>query len=164
MLNAIREQINALDKDQPIGGAITLEEIFGDETVQPRFNMMLFGSFALLGLFLTVIGIYSVLSYHVTHRTHEIGVRMALGAKRWDVLRLMLRMGGTLVGLGLVIGVIASLLLTRFLQSMLFHISTTDPIAIIGVVVLLSVAAFLACYIPARRATKVDPMVALRYE
>jgi len=164
LLNAVHEQVRAVDRDQPLGRPITLEEVLGFETVQPRFNMALFGLFAALGLALTLAGIYSVLSYHVTSRTHEIGVRMALGAQRRDLLGLVFRMGAKLVGAGILIGLLGSLALTKFMRSLLFAVGPTDPVSIAGVVVLLSAAAFLACYVPARRAARLDPMVSLRHE
>jgi ABC-type antimicrobial peptide transport system permease subunit len=143
---------------------ITLQEILGSETVQPRFTMALFSFFAALGLVLAAAGIYSVLSFHVSRRTHEIGVRMALGARRAHVLGLMLRMGGRLVFIGLTIGVPLSLAATRMLRSQLFGIDATDPVAYVGGVAALSIVAVAACYLPARRAAAVDPMVALRHE
>ena len=164
LLNAVRERIRGIDKDQPLGRPITLEEVLGSETVQPRFNMALFSFFGFLGLALAAIGIYSMLSYTVARRTHEIGIRMALGARRGDVLRLMLSMAGRLVFLGLALGIGASLALAKFLRSEVFQVPGTDPIALAGVVVLLTLAACLACFVPGRRATKLDPMSALRHE
>jgi putative ABC transport system permease protein len=164
LLNAVREQVRAIDKDQPLGRPTTMDEVLGNQFKQPRFNMALFSLFAALGLSLTLAGIYSVLSYHVAQRTHEIGVRMALGADRSDVVSLMLRTGAKLVGAGLVVGLVGSFLLTKFLRSLLYQVTTTDPVAIIGVVAVLSAAALLACYLPARRAARLDPWVALRQE
>src|SRR5207253_1720462 len=117
LLNAVRQQVQALDKDQPLARPITLEEVLGFETVQPRFNMALFTFFGMLGLALAAAGIYSVLSYTVARRTHEIGVRMALGAERRDVLSLMLLMGGKLVLIGLAAGLLGSFVLARWLRS-----------------------------------------------
>jgi putative ABC transport system permease protein len=164
LLNAVRERIRGIDKDQPLGNPITLAEILGFETVQPRFNMALFSFFGFLGLALAAIGIYSTLSYTVARRTHEIGIRMALGAGRGDVLQLMLRMAGRLVLIGLAIGLGASLALAKFLRSEVFQVPGTDPVALVGVVLLLTLAALLACFVPARRASKLDPMLALRHE
>ena len=164
LLNAVRERIRAIDKDQPLNRPVTLQEELGSETVQPRFNMALFSFFGLLGLALAVIGIYSMLSYTVARRTHEIGIRMALGAGRGDVLTLMLAMGGRLVLIGLAVGLAGSLALTKFLQSEVFQVPGTDPLALAGVVLLLTAAAFLACFMPARRAAQLDPMSALRHE
>ena len=164
LLNPIRAEVRAIDAEQPLGRPITLNEIMGQEVVQPRFTMALFGTFAALGLILAAAGIYSVLSFHVTLRTHELGVRMALGAPRAHVLALMLRMGSRLVLIGLAIGIAASLAATRLLRSQLFGVGTADPLAYTAVVALLGTVTLLACYIPARRAASVDPMVALRQD
>ncbi len=153
-----------MDAEQPLGRPITAREILGQEVVQPRFTMALFSAFAALGLALAAAGIYSVLSFHVTRRTHELGVRMALGAPRRHVLGLMLTMGGRLVLVGLVIGVAASFASTRLLRSQLFGVQPADPIAYAAVAVVLGLVALVACYIPARRAASVDPLVALRLE
>jgi putative ABC transport system permease protein len=123
-----------------------------------------FSAFAALGLALAAAGIYSVLSFHVTRRHHELGVRMALGAPRRHVLGLMLAMGGRLVAIGLTLGIVASLASTRLLRSQLFGVQPADPLAYGAVIVVLGVVAVLACYVPARRAAAVDPMVALRQE
>jgi predicted permease len=164
LLNPIRAQVREMDPDQPLGRPITLEEVLGQETVQPRFTMALFSTFAVLGLALAAAGTYSVLSFHVSRRTHELGVRMALGAPRRHILQLMLTIGGRLVLVGLAVGVGASIASTRLLRSQLFGVQTVDPIAYIGVAVILAVVALIACYIPARRAANVDPLVALRQE
>jgi putative ABC transport system permease protein len=164
LLNPVRAQVRAMDPDQPLGRPITLSEILGQEVIQPRFTMALFTAFAALGLVLAAAGIYSVLSFHVTRRTHEMGVRMALGAPRRHVLGLMLTMGGRLVVIGLVAGVAASLASTRLLRSQLFGVEPADPLAYAVVAVVLSLVALVACYIPARRAARVDPLVALRQE
>ena len=163
-LNAVRERIQGIDKEQPLGRPVTLEEVLGSETVQPRFNMALFSFFGLLGLALAAIGIYSMLSYTVARRTHEIGIRMALGAAQRDVLHLMLRMAGRLVLIGLGVGLAGSLALARFLRSEVIQVPGTDPGAILGVMVLLALSAFLACFGPVWRAAQVDPMSALRHE
>ncbi len=164
LLNAVRDRVRSIDKDQPLNRPITLEDLVGFETVQPRFNMALFTFFGLLGLALAAVGIYSMLSYSVARRTHEIGIRMALGADRRDVLSLMLAMGGKLALAGLAIGLAGSLALAKLLRSEVFQVPGTDPLALAGVVLLLSTAAMLACYVPARRAAKLDPMAALRHD
>jgi predicted permease len=164
LLNPVRAQVRAMDAEQPLGRPITLGEILGQEVVQPRFMMALFGTFAALGLALAAAGVYSVLSFHVTRRTHEIGVRMALGAPRGHVLRLMLTMGGRLVVAGLAVGVPASLAATRLLRSQLFGVQAADPFVYAAVGMVLSLVALVACYVPARRAARVDPMIALRLE
>lgn len=164
VLNPVRAQVRAMDADQPLGRPITISELLGQEIIQPRFTMALFSAFAVLGLALAAAGIYSVLSFHVTRRTHELGVRMALGAPRRHVLGLMLTMGGRLVVVGAVIGVAASLASTRLLRSQLFGVQAADPLAYAVVAVVLGIVTLVACYIPARRAAGVDPMVALRQE
>ena len=163
-LNAVRSVVRSLDPDQPLGRPITVNEVLGQETNQPRFTMAVFSSFAILGLALAAAGIYSVLSFHVLRRTHELGLRMALGASRRHVLGLMLVMGGRLVLIGLAIGVGVSLAATRLLRSQLFGVQPADPLSYVGVAMVLSLVAFAACYIPARRAASVDPLVALRQE
>jgi len=163
-LKAVRQAVAEVDKDLPVNRPITLEEVLGFETVQPRFNMALFTFFGLLGLALALVGIFSVLSYAVARRTHEIGVRMALGAERGDVLGLMLRMGAKLVLWGLGVGLAGSFALARVLRSQVFQVPVTDWVAISAVVALLSGAAFLACLLPALRASRLNPMIALRHE
>jgi putative ABC transport system permease protein len=153
-----------MDPEQPLARPITLEEVLGEQVQQPRFTMALFAAFAALGLTLAAAGIYSVLSFHVTRRTHELGVRMALGASRRTVLNLMLSMGGRLVLAGLAIGVLVSLSSTRLLRSQLFGIAPSDPLSYVAVALVLGLVALVACYIPARRAAAVDPMTALRQE
>ncbi|MDE3167846.1 MAG: FtsX-like permease family protein, partial [Acidobacteriota bacterium] len=163
-VNAVRERIREIDKDQPLGRPYTLQEILGLETEQPRFNMALFTFFGFLGLALAAVGIYSMLSYTVARRTHEIGIRMALGAASGDVVAMMLRMAGRLFLAGLAAGVAGSLVLIRFLRSEVFDVPATDPLAVGGVIVLLAAAAFLACFGPAWRAARLDPMSALRHQ
>jgi putative ABC transport system permease protein len=163
-LNPIRAIVRDIDTDQPLGRPITVSEVLGEEVIQPRFTMALFSAFALIGLALAAVGIYSVLSFHVLRRTHELGIRMALGAPRAHVLGLMLKMGGRLVLIGLAIGVAVSLASTRLLRSQLFGVQPADAISYVAVAALLACVAFVACYIPARRAADVDPLVALRQE
>jgi putative ABC transport system permease protein len=163
-LNSVRAAVRAIDPDQPLGRPITVDEVIDQEVIQPRFTMALFSAFAIIGLTLAAAGIYSVLSFHVLKRTHELGVRMALGAPRRHVLGLMLTMGGRLVLAGLVVGIAVSLAATRLLRSQLFGVQPADPIAYAAVALLLGFVALVACYIPARRAAAVDPLVALRQE
>jgi putative ABC transport system permease protein len=162
LLNPVRAAVRQMDEEQPLGRPITLSEILDDAVVQPRFTMAMFATFAGLGLVLAAVGIYSVLSFHVSRHTHELGLRMALGAPRRSVLGLMLGMGARLVVAGLVVGALASVGATRLLQNQLFGVRPTDPIAYVAVLAVLGAITFLACYLPARRAAGVDPMVALR--
>jgi putative ABC transport system permease protein len=164
LLNPVRAQVLAMDAEQPLGRPITMGEILEQDVVQPRFTMALFSAFAALGLALAAAGIYSVLSFHVTRRTHELGVRMALGAPRRHVLGLMLTMGGRLVLVGFALGVGASAAATRLLRSQLFGVEPADPLAYAAGAVLLGLVTIVACYLPARRAAGVDPMVALRQD
>jgi putative ABC transport system permease protein len=131
---------------------------------EPRFSLVLLGVFAAVGLVLAAIGVYSVVAYTVSRQTHEIGIRMALGAGQVDVLRMVLRTGGKLIGLGVVTGVAASFVATRLLESQLWGVSPHDPITLVGVVLVVAVSGLAACYFPARKATRVDPMVALRHQ
>lgn len=164
LLNPIRAELRAMDPAQPLGRSIALSEVMQQEVVQPRFTMALFGAFAALGLLLAAAGIYSVLSFQVARRTHELGVRMALGASPGSVLRLMLGTGGRLVLAGLGVGIPASLVATRLLRSQLFGVQPSDPLAYAIVAIVLALVALAACYVPARRAASVDPMLALRQE
>jgi putative ABC transport system permease protein len=164
LVDSIRQELKAMDANLPLASVRLMDEWIADSTARSRFTTLLLGIFAGVALVLAAVGIYGVLANAVVQRTHEIGVRMALGAQRGDVVRLVLRYGGTLVAIGLAIGLGAALGLSRFLETLLFEVSTTDPLTFAGVGVLLLAVALLACWIPARRATKVDPMVALRYE
>jgi predicted permease len=164
LLNPVRAEVRAIDAEQPLGRPITLSEVLGEDVVQPRFTMAMFSTFAGLGLALAAVGIYSVLSFHVSRHTHELGLRMALGAPRSRVLGLMLGMGARLVAAGLGIGVVLSVGAGRLLQNQVFGVRPADPIAYAGVIAVLAAITFLACYLPARRAAGVDPMVALRQD
>ena len=164
LLNAVRQQVRDLDKNLPVSRPMTLEEAVRFESIQPRFNMALLSFFGVLGLALAAVGIFSVMSYSVVRRTHEIGVRMALGAERSHVLRLTLAGGARLVLAGLAVGLAGSFVLARVLRSEVFQVPVTDPLAILGVITVLSSVAFLACLLPARRAARLDPMAALRHE
>lgn len=142
----------------------TLEEIVSTSVADRRFNLLVLGAFAGSALLLSLMGIYGVTTYAVTQRTREIGVRAAFGAQPYDVLRLIIGQGSTVVLIGLGFGIVGALGLTRVLRNLLFGVTSYDPITFLGVSLLLVGTALLACYIPARRATKVDPMIALRYE
>ena len=164
LLNPLRAEVRQMDAEQPLGRPITLAEVLGQQVVQPRFTMAMFATFAGLGLALAAIGIYSVLSFHVSRHTHELGLRMALGAPRRRVLGLMLGMGARLVLAGLGVGLVASIGATRLLQHQLEDVRPADPVAYVAVVAVLAAITFCACYLPARRAAAVDPMVALRQD
>jgi putative ABC transport system permease protein len=164
LANAIRAQIRELDPSLPVTAVQTMEEVIGESTRSERFNAVLLGGFAGVALLLAALGIGGVLATSVSRRTQEIGVRMALGAQRGDLLRMIVRQGMTLVIVGLALGVPAALLLTRLMASLLFQTTPHDPLTFAGVAILLVVVAAVACYVPARRATRVSPIVALRYE
>ena len=164
LVAAVQREISALDKSLPIYSVKTLEQYLGAALFQQRIQATLISAFGLLALLLASIGLYGVLSYSVTQRTQEVGIRMALGAQRLDVLRLIIGQGLKLVALGLVLGLACSLAFTRVLRSLLYGVSATDPLTFAVTAVLLTVVALLACYLPARRATKMEPTVALRYE
>jgi putative ABC transport system permease protein len=143
---------------------ITMDDVVANSYAARRFAMMLFGVFAALALVLACIGIYGVIAYLVGQRTHEIGLRMALGANRGDVLRLVLGRGTAVASIGVALGVFAALGLTQFMAHELFGVSAHDPATFAGVAAMLLTVAIVACYIPARRATSVDPMIVLRHE
>ncbi|HEY4249043.1 MAG TPA: ABC transporter permease [Lacunisphaera sp.] len=164
LLPSIRSELRAMDKDLPLYRPITVEEIMGQQTAQPRFNMTLFGGLAIIALVLAAAGIYCVLSFSVAQRTREIGVRMALGAEHGDIQHLILRAGGRLLAIGLSNGLVISLGLMKLLQKWVPNNPMPDAFDVGAVVLTLVVAALLACWLPARRATKVNPMVALRAE
>jgi predicted permease len=164
LTSAVVAQVHALDPDLAVTGIQTMTQVISSSVAGPEFNMGMIGALAGLALFLSAIGVYGVLAYVVAQQTHEIGVRMALGAKPGDVLRLIVGRGARLAGVGALFGLGAALALTRLIKSMLYGVSAIDPLTFAGVVALLTIVALLASYIPARRATKVDPMIALRYE
>ena len=160
----IRSQIQAIDKDQPAAAIKTMSEVIAATTAPRRFNTLLLAIFAALALALAAVGIYSVISYSVTQRTREIGVRMALGAKASDVVRLIVKQGMTLALAGIVAGIAAALAAGRAMANLLYGVSASDPATFTAIALLLAVVAWLACYLPARRAARVDPMIALRHE
>ena len=160
----IRTVVAAVDKDQPIFAIATMNKILSDGVSAPRLTLVLLGLFSALAVILAAIGIYGVISYSVAQRTHEIGVRMTLGAQSVDVLRMVLGQGGKIALVGIVIGIVAAFGLTQLMSGLLFSVSASDPATFALVAGLLIIVAMFACYIPARRAAKVDPMVALRYE
>jgi len=162
--NAVREQVLATDKDLPLYHIATMDHLVSDSVAQPRLNLSLISAFAVLALLLAAVGVYGVMAYAVTQRTQEFGIRMALGASRGDVLKQVIQEGGRLAALGLVLGLGAALALTRVMASLLYGVAPTDPVALAAAAIVLAVVALAACYLPARRATRVDPIVALRYE
>ncbi len=164
VLPEVREAIGSLDRDIPLSEIATMEQLLDKSVIQERFRTWMLGSFAALALLLAAVGIYAVMSYAVGQRTHEIGVRMALGAKPGDVLAMVLGQATWIAAVGLGIGLVGAFVLTRAMRSLLFDISATDPISFAATSIVLISVALLACYVPARRATRVDPMIALRYE
>ncbi len=164
VVTAARREIHAVDPDQPVSNIRTMEGVLDEEIGQRRLGMTLVAIFAGLALLLATLGIYGVLSYFVVQHTQEIGVRQALGAQRRDILGLVMRKGMVLASIGVAIGLAAAFALTRLMSSLLYEISAVDPVTFVAVAAMLMLIALLACYLPARRAMKVDPIVALRYE
>jgi putative ABC transport system permease protein len=161
---SVRSAVQGLDKDQPVYDIRTMEKVFEENAAGRRFQMLLFGIFAGVALVLAAVGIYGVMSYMVTQRSHEIGIRMALGARMVDVLRLVIGQGMRLVVCGVVAGLIAAFLLAKSLAGLLYGVRPTDPQTLLAVSALLSLVALAASYIPALRAARVDPVIALRHE
>ncbi|HXC87425.1 MAG TPA: ABC transporter permease [Candidatus Cybelea sp.] len=162
--DAIRREVQSVDPDVPVFAVRSMEEVVARSMAERRFALEILGFFAFIALLLACIGIYGVMAYTFSQRTHEIGIRIALGAQRQHILRLALGEGMLLVAFGLAAGLFGALLLTQFLRSMLFAVKPTDPVTFIAIAALLAAVALLACYIPAHRATRVDPLVALREE
>jgi putative ABC transport system permease protein len=163
-VGTVRQQIDDLGATEPIREMTTMEQRLAEPVAPRRFQIVLFGIFAVVALLLAAVGVYGVISYSVSRRTHEIGVRIALGARPRNVLLMIIRQGVRLVLVGVIIGLATALALTRVLKGLLFDLSATDPATFAVIASLLIGVALLACYLPARRAAKVDPMVALRYE
>jgi putative ABC transport system permease protein len=164
LIAAVRQQVKAIDPDQPIYSVRSMDDIRSESVAPERLNLTLLSIFAGLALVLAVVGIYGVMSYTVTQRTHEIGIRMAIGAQPRDVFRMVIGQGMMLASVGVVCGLIGAFGLTRLMASMLFGVEPTDPVTFAAIAVLLTGVALVACYVPGRRATKVDPVVSLRYE
>ncbi len=164
LLPAVKEKIREGDKNQAFSSIATIDQLVERSLNRRRFNLLLLASFAVLALMLAGVGLYGLISFMTAQRTREIGIRMAFGADRRDVLKMIIGQGMTLALAGVVIGLLASFALTRLMESLLFRISKTDPVTFVVIAFVLGVIPLLACYLPAQRATKVDPMVALRYE
>jgi putative ABC transport system permease protein len=160
----VRAAVKAFDSKQIIWRTQTVEQLLSTSVAPRKFNMMLLGIFAGVALVLAAVGLYGVMSYSVSWRTQEIGIRMALGAKRTDVLRMVVRQGMTMTLIGLAFGLVGVFALSRVMVGLLYGVSPTDPLTFTGVSIVLLLVALLACLIPARRATRVDPIVALRSE
>ncbi|MGC2814630.1 MAG: FtsX-like permease family protein, partial [Candidatus Acidiferrum sp.] len=157
-------QVLAIDKEVPLSDVAAMDDLLAGETAGQRFEAAAVGLFAALALLLAGVGIYGVISYMVGQRTNEIGIRMALGAQRNDVLRMVIRKGMFMAGIGTVVGICGALALTQLFRNLLFQITPTDPVTYSAVTVVLVAVALLACFLPARRAMRVDPVVALRHE
>lgn len=164
MAGTVRSTVQEVDRELPVFRVTTMEKMVNDSMVQRRFSMILLAVFALVALILASVGLYGVMSYSVTHRTNEIGIRMALGARVTDVLAMVVAQGMKLSIAGVGIGLAGAFALSRVMRSLLFNVSATDPLIYAVVALMLAGVSLLACYIPARRATKIDPMEALRYE
>jgi putative ABC transport system permease protein len=164
LIASVREAVREVDRDLPIANIRSMDQIMSGMAGDARFRTLLLGVFAAVALLLSAIGIYGVISYSVAQRTREIGIRIAIGAQNRDVLRLVVGQGMKLALIGVGVGIAGALALTRVLSGLLFNVSATDPLTFVGVSTLLALVALLACYVPARRAMNVDPMVALRCE
>jgi putative ABC transport system permease protein len=161
---AVRGAVSAIDPDQPVANIKPMSRLFADSVAKPRFNYLLLTFFAAVALILTITGVYGVMSYAVAQRTREMGIRLALGARGQDVLKLVIGQGMKPVVAGVALGLAGAYALTRVMATLLFDVSATDPSVFIGVAALLATVALLASYLPARRATKIDPVIALRHD
>ncbi|MGH9882760.1 MAG: FtsX-like permease family protein, partial [Pyrinomonadaceae bacterium] len=164
LVAAVRQQVKAVDPDQPIYNIRSMHDIRAESIAPERLNLTLLSIFAGIALVLALVGIYGVMSYSVTQRTHEIGIRMAIGAQPGDIFRMILGQGMTLALIGVGLGLVGAFVLTRLMTTMLFGVEPTDPATFALIAALLTTVALLACYLPGRRATKVNPVVSLRYE
>ena len=164
LTSEIRDAVHAIDKDQPVFAVATMKQLVSDSVATRRITLVLLGLFSGLALILGAIGIYGVISFSVAQRTHEIGIRMALGAPRRDVFRLVLGQGLKLAAIGIAIGIVTAFGLVHLMSSLLYGVGAADFETFAGVAILLVLVALLASYVPARRAMRIDPMVALRYE
>jgi putative ABC transport system permease protein len=164
LAGALPNAVKYVNAGIPVSNVASLQQIVANAVWQPRFNLIVIGLFAALALALAAVGIYGVIAYAVKQRTQEIGIRMTLGAQRSDVLRLVVGHGMKLTLAGITVGLGGALALAQVLAKLLFQVKPTDPLTLLSVVVVLTVVAFLACYLPARRASRIDPMVALRQE
>ena len=164
MTAAVRRQVQALDPNQPVYNVSTMEQTLDQSLVTERLSMTLLAFLASLALILAAVGIYGVMSYTVTQRSHEIGIRMAIGAQPRDVFKMVIGRGMMLALIGVAFGLVGAFGLTRLMATMLYGVEPTDPATFVSIGVLLTGVALVACYVPGRRATKVDPLVALRYE
>jgi putative ABC transport system permease protein len=164
MSGVVRSQVRAVDPDQPVSSIITLDRVVADSVARARFSVILLAVFSAIALVLSAVGIYGVMAYAVSQRTHEMGIRLALGAEPSDVMKLVVLHGMAINSVGLLVGVAAALALTRLLSSLLFGVKAYDPLTFVGIALLVTLVSLLACYVPARRAMRVDPIVALRWE
>jgi len=161
---AVRQEVEKVDPNIPVHSISSMNQIIARSVADRRFALELLGVFATVALLLAAIGIYGVMAYSFSQRTHEVGIRIALGAQRLDILRMALAEGARLIVIGLASGIVGAAIVTRLFRSMLFGVEPADPITFVSVAGILAVVALFACYIPAQRATRVDPLVALREE